>query len=199
MVLKTKATAKMRNVLPIIVATAFCSGCGTIVSDQPNENIYGGIRTDGHWIADGNVAAIVDAPFSVTADTLFFPFDLYCALNSPADLVKGWTRHVAYEGIASVDPPNLKKGESLHTSYNIDESVIVDYTAYARSVWPKGQGFFISEVDFYEDGTGQHAVRIELEVGLDEYVDYYLFYDKSNQRTKVMRGNPLHHYYKGGC
>ncbi len=119
--------------------------------------------------------------------------------NSPADLVKGWTRHVAYEGIASVDPPNLKKGESLHTSYNIDESVIVDYTAYARSVWPKGQDFFISEVDFYEDGTGQHAVRIELEVGLDEYVDYYLFYDKSNQRTKVMRGNPLHHYYKGGC
>jgi len=76
------------------------------------------------------------------------------------------------------------KGQSFNTPYGVDQSVIDDYTAYAHSVWPKGHDFFISEADLYEDETGQHAVKIELEVDLRQYVEYYLSTTKTTKEQK---------------
>jgi hypothetical protein len=76
-----------------------------------------------------------------------------------------------------------------------DKAITDDYKAYALKVFPKDRDFFFSEINFYEDGTGRHAVRIELEPGLREYVEYYLFYDKNNVRTKVMKGKSWHQFH----
>jgi uncharacterized protein YceK len=181
---------KIQNIFVIVViafCSAFCSGCGTLISGQPSKNVYGGIGTDCKWIGEkgggsaGRIVAIIDVPFSLTADTLFLPWDLYFIVKTyPSDLVKGWTCYNA-----NLQPPN--RHDPGEPYYQIDKAIIDDYTAYAHSVWPKGHDFFISEVDYYEDGTGQHAVRIELETGLRRYREYYLFYDKNNVRTKVMR------------
>jgi len=110
-----------------------------------------------------------------------------CAAPNP---VKGWTSHNA-----NLDEPNLQKGQSFHAPYHIDQAIIDDYQVYARKVWPKDRDFFISEVDFYEDGTGRHAVRIELEPGLREYKEYYLMYDTNNVRTKVIKGKTWHQFH----
>jgi hypothetical protein len=69
----------------------------------------------------------------------------------------------------------------------LDKAIKADYLAYAHKVWPKGRDFFIFEVEYYEDGTGRHAVRIVLEPGLHKYKEYYLMYDTNNVRTKVIR------------
>ncbi|HZF02506.1 MAG TPA: hypothetical protein VE344_11510 [Methylomirabilota bacterium] len=113
---------------------------------------------------------------------------------NPADLVKNWKCQWRCH-MGNFDPPNLHQGQSFNTPYGVDQSVIDDYTAYAHSVWPKGHDFFISEADLYEDETGQHAVKIELEVDLRQYVEYYLFYDKNNKRTKVMKGKSWHQFH----
>jgi len=76
-----------------------------------------------------------------------------------------------------------------------NQAIIDDYQAYAHKIWPKGHDFFFSEVDFYEDGTGKHAVRIELEPDLREYVEYYLIYDSNNVRTKVIKGKRWHQFH----
>ena len=76
-----------------------------------------------------------------------------------------------------------------------DKAILDDYQAYAHKVWPKDRDFFISEVDFYENGAGKHAVRIELEPGLRDYVEYYLIYDTNNVRTKVIKGKTWHQFH----
>jgi len=76
-----------------------------------------------------------------------------------------------------------------------DKAIIDDYQAYAHSVWPKDHDFFFSEVNFYEDANGRHAVRIELEPGLREYKEYYLIYDTNNVRSKVIKGKTWHQFH----
>ena len=41
-------------------------------------------------------------------------------------------------------------------------------------------------MEFFEDGTGQHAVRFQMEFG-GLGLRYVLFYDKSDARTKVVK------------
>jgi hypothetical protein len=106
-----------------------------------------------------------------------------CEASNP---VKGWTGHDA-----RLEPPNQQNGKSYH----IDQAIIDDYQAYAHKVWPKDRDFFISEVYFYEDGTGRHAVMIELEPKLRENKIYYLMYDTNNVRTKVVKGGTWHQFH----
>jgi hypothetical protein len=55
--------------------------------------------------------------------------------------------------------------------------------------------FFISTVIIYEDGTGRHAVRLQLEPGLREYKEYYLMYDTNNVRVEVIKGKSWHQFH----
>ena len=43
----------------------------------------------------------------------------------------------------------------------------------------------------FEDGTGQHAVRIEVDIEGKNAWYHILFYDKDSKRTKVIK------YFKG--
>src|SRR2546425_2332717 len=89
-----------------------------------------------------------------------------CSSPNP---VKGWKSHYA-----NLNPPNRQNYKppgytywmySLDQIYHIDQAIIDDYQAYAHKVWPKDRDFFISELYFYEDRTGRHAVKIVLEIG----------------------------------
>ena len=76
-----------------------------------------------------------------------------------------------------------------------DPAIVRDYEAYAHQVWPKDHSFFISQVNFYENGSGKHAVRIELEPGSRTYVEYYLIYDTRNVRIKAIKGKTWHQFH----
>jgi uncharacterized protein YceK len=88
----------MKTGLPIIIAcfllpVIFCGGCGTILthtgdpgSDMGNmfrkNGVYRGVRFDSSFIgseestAGLRVCGVIDFPFSLSADTLVFPYDL---------------------------------------------------------------------------------------------------------------------------
>jgi hypothetical protein len=75
------------------------------------------------------------------------------------------------------------------------QAITDDYQAYAHKLWQKDRDFFFSEVDFYENGAGQHAVRMELEASLREYNEYYLLSDTNNVRIKVIKGSTWHRFH----
>jgi hypothetical protein len=76
-----------------------------------------------------------------------------------------------------------------------DKAIKDDYLEYAHKIWPKDRDFFISEVDYYEDGTGRHAVKIILEPALRKYKEYYLMYGTNNMRIKVIKGKSWHQFH----
>jgi len=118
-----------------------------------------------------------------------------CSSPNP---VKGWKSHYA-----NLDQPNLTNYHNYPNTwyyrpdqiYHIDQAIIDDYKAYAHKVWPKDRDFFISELYFYEDGTGRHAVKIVLETGSRKFKEYYLMYDTNNVRTKVIKGKTWHQFH----
>jgi hypothetical protein len=73
-----------------------------------------------------------------------------------------------------------------------NQAITNDYQAYARKVWPQDP---IIDVNFYENGAGRHAVRIELEPGSRTFVEYYLIYDANDVRIKVIRGKTWHQFH----
>jgi hypothetical protein len=113
-----------------------------------------------------------------------------CAAQQPMptpDAIKGWKCHDA-----RTDPPNYHSG--FFPYYHVDQAIIDDYQAYARKVL-KFPDFLITDVDFYEDGTGKHAVRIEADQVTNGRIDCYLIYDTNNVRIKVIKGTiwyPFH-------
>src|SRR5580698_11606395 len=68
----------------------------------------------------------------------------------------------------------------------IDKSIVDDYQDYIRKL-PAEESYYAkgSAVWFFEDGTGQHAVKIEIPLN-GAYSEHVLFYDKNNIRTKVI-------------
>jgi|GEM_PF-238771 len=155
---------KIRNVF-VIVVLVFCSGCGTIKSDPPSR-VYGGVREDGDAIASGYVYYIIDVPFSFATDTLLLPFSLYHLITeppSPGDPLVGWK-------LLGFESPN--------------KAITDDYQDYIQKLPPKA-GQFIGSIYMFEDGTGQHAVKVE--TGLNGgYWEHVLIYDKDNKRIKVI-------------
>jgi hypothetical protein len=71
--------------------------------------------------------------------------------------------------------------KNLHSNKAITD----DYQDYIQKLSPEERKY-TGPISFFEDGTGQHAVVIE--VALNGTVwNHVLFYDKDNKRTKVMK------------
>jgi hypothetical protein len=105
------------------------------------------------------------------------------------DPVKGWNGHNA-----NLDPPNLTNYFSGKIYY-VDEAILDDYPKFIEQLKKKYPHLYVSEVDFYEDGTGQHAIKLTIETEMRDYREYYLMYDKSNVRTKVIKGSTSHQFH----
>ena len=108
----------------------------------------------------------------VTAFLLLMPLIVLtgCVWSKPPpDPLAGWRR------CATQDPAKF------------DQAIIKDYHAYIGTMPPE-QKRPVDEQSafFFEDGSGQHAVRIEVGLG-GVYRDHLLFYDKDNKRIKGMK------------
>jgi len=72
---------------------------------------------------------------------------------------------------------------------NLDDNVAIsnDYRRYIQQLSPEERKYLgPSPIDYFEDGTGQHAVRIT--IGLKGTVwRYILIYDKNNKRIKTIK------------
>jgi hypothetical protein len=87
-----------------------------------------------------------------------------CATPDP---LKGW--HLCF----SQDPKYL------------GEAIVADYQDYIQKLPPKEKNFAYYEHDF-EDGAGQHAVRIEIPLN-GTWWEHVLIYDKNNKRIKTIK------------
>ena len=65
----------------------------------------------------------------------------------------------------------------------LDKAIKDDYQNYIK----KHQSIPVDIPLFYEDGTGQHAVKVETEDNNDDVIFYIFIYDKSNIRIKLMK------------
>jgi hypothetical protein len=89
-----------------------------------------------------------------------------CATSTHTDPLAGW---------------HFSSLNNLHSNQAITD----DYQAYIQTLHLKKRGF-VGAVDFFEDGTGQHAVKIE--IGLNgTWSEHVIIYDKDNKRTKVTK------------
>ena len=178
------------NLITLLAALAFCSGCGTMLTGSPY-SVYGGLREDAHVISSGGsgVILILDVPFSFAADTLLLPVGLNNARLLPPtiDPLKDWKSWTpddeipreARDRFGNILTKNLPPKHAP-----LDNSIKEDYQKYLNKHEP--WYFENGGSAFYEDGTGQHAVRIR--VGCNGYYWIYTFiYDKSNARTKLFR------------
>lgn len=66
-----------------------------------------------------------------------------------------------------------------------NKTIVDDYQKYIGTLSQKEQESIVS-IDFYEDMTGQHAVRLITLLG-GSYVDHVLIYDNGNKRIKVIK------------
>jgi uncharacterized protein YceK len=177
---------------------ACCSGCGSLGTHgfDPNSNlVYGGVRQDAHQIGDGGGWFIIDVPFSFAADTLFLPFDLYHLTEMPpsVDPLKDWKSwsqwdEESHPAIFGGPAKRLVNPAYPATHSPLDQAIKDDYENFI-----KGKNFrygpeYGGSIDFFEDGTGKHAVKIvrAIDDGRDS-VTYILIYDKSDVRIKVIK------------
>ena len=66
-----------------------------------------------------------------------------------------------------------------------DDTVVTDYNAYIEKL-PKAERPGVSDVKYYVDGTGRHAVAVLVNVG-DTQWTHLVVYDKQNKRTGVTK------------
>jgi hypothetical protein len=71
-----------------------------------------------------------------------------------------------------------------------NKAITDDYKDYIQKLSPE-ETKYMGPNEFFEDGTGQHAVRIETDINGTDAWYHVLFYDKDNKRTKVVK------YFKG--
>jgi len=77
----------------------------------------------------------------------------------------------------------------FHKDFKIlNQSIVNDYQDYIQKLPPEDKKY-MGPVDFYEDGTGQHAVEIEEALNGTWWV-HILIYDKDNKRIKTIKYSP---------
>jgi len=70
-------------------------------------------------------------------------------------------------------------------SKNPDQTIINDYQDYIQTL-PQRNRQFMGTVLFFEDGTGRHAINIEIGVN-GTWWEHVLFYDKVDIRVDVIK------------
>jgi hypothetical protein len=71
--------------------------------------------------------------------------------------------------------------------YNHDPDTAIgkDYQDYIQKLSPEEKKY-LGGTDFFEDGTGQHAIVIEVDIKPNAW-NHVLIYDKDNKRIKVIK------------
>jgi hypothetical protein len=88
-------------------------------------------------------------------------------------------------------PPTPDPLAGFHVSSlgNLDSNKAItdDYKAYIQTLSPEEQKYLgPSPIGFFEDGTGQHAVQIQIAL-YGTWWFHDLIYDKDNKRVKTIK------------
>jgi hypothetical protein len=69
----------------------------------------------------------------------------------------------------------------------LNKAITDDYRDYIQKL-PPAEKYYVMESDiwFYEDGTGQHAIRIEIPLN-GTWWSHVLIYDKNDKRIKTIK------------
>jgi len=72
-------------------------------------------------------------------------------------------------------------------SDKLDPAITADYKGYIQNL-PARERYYVQDYNvwFLEDGTGQHAVRIQIPLN-GTWWDYVLVYNKDNKRINVIK------------
>ena len=76
----------------------------------------------------------------------------------------------------------------FHAAYGkVDQSIVDDYKNYIETLSPEEkQRLGPTPSSFFEDGTGQHAVRIKIGINGASW-EHILIYNKDNKRIKTIK------------
>ena len=90
-------------------------------------------------------------------------------------------------GCSSSKPaPDPLAGWKLDFAPQLDPVIAKDCQDYIQKL-PSDEKGYSHVSGYFDDGTGQHAVEIEVFVGGTESWHYAIFYDKENKRVKVVK------------
>lgn len=83
--------------------------------------------------------------------------------------------------------PNPLAGWQFSRLDNFDSipEIAEDYHSYINNL-PRKERTNIGPIQFFEDNTGQHAVRMEIALNGTDWA-YVLIYNKENKRVKVIK------------
>jgi hypothetical protein len=70
-------------------------------------------------------------------------------------------------------------------SRETDQAIVNDYQSYIQNLPQKKEQFVVS-VNWFVDGTGQHAIEIQMGVNRSIW-RHVLIYDRENNRIKVIK------------
>jgi hypothetical protein len=91
-------------------------------------------------------------------------------------------------GCVSPTPvPDPLAGWKVELNHRPDQTIVKDYQDYIQETL-SGKGYFIDEnnIWFFKDGSGQHAIKIEIPLN-GVWREHVLIYDKDNKRIKVIK------------
>jgi len=66
-----------------------------------------------------------------------------------------------------------------------NRAILNDYRAYVQQLPPEEKKY-IGSIDLFEDGTGQHAAQIEVDLNGTRWA-HVLIYDKEDKRKSVIK------------
>jgi hypothetical protein len=91
-------------------------------------------------------------------------------------------------GCSSSKPdPDPLAGWQIAFGEEPNQAIVKDYQDYIQKLPPKDNNY-VGPIFYYKDGTGQHAVGMEIFVkGENASWHYVLIYDKENKRIKAIR------------
>lgn len=118
--------------------------------------------------------------------------------TSPPNPVKGWT--MWNPRLAFPDLQNYHTyPEALYYSpdklHRVDKLIFDDFQKYIQDMKLKNPALWVSDIYFFEDDTGRHAVKLVMEVGPRIYVEYLLMYNNANVRTNVIKGQKWRQFH----
>ena len=87
-------------------------------------------------------------------------------------------------GCATTTPDPLA-GWHFYSRTKVSQVITDDYQDYIQKLPPKKRNY-VGDISFFEDGTGQHAVSIEINLNGTEW-KHVLIYDKEDKRIKAMK------------
>ncbi len=125
---------------------------------------------------------IIRVPFCILAAALSVSG---CAPRIGLNPLEGWKElgSTAWQGLTAPGERSPALSKSITDDYR---DFIAKLPIRKGRFVDRSESYFIDQLSFYQDETGQHAVRVRIPMD-GTYWNYALFYNRSDVRTKVIK------------